>query len=62
MAYRCSNCNVDFEKKERLVAHNLIVHQCEFEEGDPEFVKLSNDLKADPAFVAAQKFAAGSVR
>lgn len=62
MAYRCSNCNVDFEKKERLVAHNLLVHNSEFEEGDPEFVALSNKLKDDPAYKAARDFSLGSMR
>lgn len=62
MAYKCGNCNVDFEKKERLVAHNLTVHQCEFEEGDPEMVEISNRLKEDPDYQAARRFGSGQVR
>ena len=44
MVYKCG-CGFDAANKREIAAHHLVWHNSEFQEGDPELVQLSKELK-----------------
>lgn len=56
---RCGNCNIDLPSKRALVVHNALVHDCSFEDGDPELIALSAEVQATPEAQSLKKLFKG---
>lgn len=55
MGYKCANDGIEFQTKKALVAHMLLVHDSPFLEGDEELVQISENLKKNKDYQAAER-------